>query len=126
MTLETVDGSLDPVGDGVGQLFGNRPVGIADPNEEVGAFLAGRERDRFLLTVLDVHHLEPDGVSRCHRDAAKGLRSLVVDGNGPKDAVLSQVAEVDLDALGHDERAVGGDAYRDVEPADLDGGGVIP
>jgi hypothetical protein len=40
--------------------------------------------------------------------------------------VLSLVAEVDGDGLGHDERAVGGDAYRDVEPADLDRRRVIP
>jgi len=47
-------------------------------------------------------------------------------GNGPKDAVLPLVAEVDFDALGHDERAVLAEENRNVEPADLDRRRAIP
>jgi len=121
VAFETIDGALDAISDHVGKLPRDRPVGVSDADEETPVFGPGFEAQRSASAVRDSQDPQADGIGRPDRDSREGFRSGVPHGDGSKDAVPLEHAEVDVDGLGHEDRPIGVEKDRDVELADLDG-----
>ncbi len=117
--FEPVDGALDAVCDHVRLLSRHRPVGVSDSDEDAPIFGPGRVSKRPPLAIDDAEDPQPDRVPRAHGEPGHGFRSRVAHGNGSEDAVLLLVEEIDLDGLGHEERAVRVEEDGNVELIDL-------